>query len=525
LGVATFATYNPSALSVGGHNVQASFTAATISSVSYLGSTSGTLPLTVTKATPTVTVSFPVSPVTYDTNPHPASASVTGVGGADISGLGTLTITYAPPGDSTVPVNAGSYSASAHFASSDPNYNDADSITPALLTIDKAPTFTVVTVSNTTYNCSPQGGTAVVNGVGLPLNQPLPVKYIGRNTTVYGPTNTAPTDAGDYTAQARYMGDANHLDSHDSKDFTIAKADATFNVTGYHETYNCNAHTVTGTATGVAPCNEDLSSLLDLSGTTNTNAGDYPSDPWSFAGNNNYNAKNGTAHDIIDKADTTSSVTSNVNPSMINQNVTFTATVAGNPAVSCTPTGTVTFKDGATTLMAGVSLSGGQATFSTSSLPAGHRSITAVYSGDSNFNATGATPGSTAPIYDQWVQYKFIGFLPPVDNPPFFNSMKAGQTVPVKWQLTDFNNVIICDVGTLAQVNGLKSIQIACPSGPVVIDAIEEVLTSPGSTMFRCDGTQYIYNWQTSKSWAGTCRLMTVTLSDGTTHTALFTFK
>jgi hypothetical protein len=450
---------------------------------------------------------------------------VTGVSGADISGLGTLTITYTPPGDSTVPVNAGSYSASAHFASSDPNYNDADSTTPALLTIDKAPSFTVVTVSDTVYNCSPQGGSAVVNGVGLPLNQSLPIKYIGRNTTVYGPTNTAPTDAGDYTAQARYMGDANHLDSHDSKDFSIAKANATINVTGYDVTYNCNEHIATGTATGVGVCNEDLSSLLNLNGTKHTDAGNYPGDPWSFAGNNNYNAKSGAVDDVIHKADTTSSVTSDVNPSTFGQAVSFTATVSGGSAVTCNPTGSVTFKDGATAISSAVALSGGSATFSTSSLPAGHRSITAVYSGDSNFNATGATPGSTAPIYDQWVQYKFNGFLQPVDNPPFFNSMKAGQVVPVKWQLTDFNNVIICDVGTLAQVNGLKSIQIACPSGPVVIDAIEEVLTSPGSTMFRCDGTQYIYNWQTSKSWAGTCRLMTVTLSDGTTHTALFTFK
>ena len=96
-----------------------------------------------------------------------------------------------------------------------------------------------------------------------------------------------------------------------------------------------------------------------------------------------------------------SSVTSNHNPSIIGQTVIFTATVAGNPAVTCNPIGTVTFKDGATTLMAGVALSGGSATFSASSLSAGHHSITAVHSGDGNFNATGATPGSTAASYDQ----------------------------------------------------------------------------------------------------------------------------
>jgi len=179
----------------------------------------------------------------------------------------------------------------------------------------------------------------------------------------------------------------------------------------------------------------------------------------------------------------------------------------------------VTFKDGATTLMAGVALTGGSATFSTSSLSAGNHSITAVYGADSNFN------GSTPSIFTQSVQYIFVGFLPPVDNLPIWNSAKGGQTIPIKWQLTDNNGTIICDLNTLATPNGLTSIQTMCPGGAAVIDPIEEVLASPGSTVFRCDGTQFIYNWQTSKSWAGTCRILTVRLADGTTHTAQFTFK
>ncbi|MCA1683581.1 MAG: hypothetical protein LC708_00390, partial [Actinobacteria bacterium] len=43
-------------------------------------------------------------------------------------------------------------------------------------------------------------------------------------------------------------------------------------------------------------------SLLDLSGTTHTNAGTYDDDEWSFAGNGNYNPANGTVDDKIDKA-------------------------------------------------------------------------------------------------------------------------------------------------------------------------------------------------------------------------------
>ncbi|HET9407547.1 MAG TPA: Ig-like domain repeat protein [Candidatus Sulfotelmatobacter sp.] len=92
---------------------------------------------TINKATPTVVVSF-ASPITYDGNSHAATAVVTGVNNTVLSASdGTVTITYTP-GASTAPVGAGSYSASAHFASSNPNYNDADSTTAASLTINKA---------------------------------------------------------------------------------------------------------------------------------------------------------------------------------------------------------------------------------------------------------------------------------------------------------------------------------------------------------------------------------------------------
>ena len=43
---------------------------------------------------------------------------------------------------------------------------------------------------------------------------------------------------------------------------------------------------------------EDLSNLLDLSGTTHTNVGDYTADAWSFAGNANYNSASGTTISI-----------------------------------------------------------------------------------------------------------------------------------------------------------------------------------------------------------------------------------
>ena len=86
--------------------------------------------------------------------------------------------------------------------------------------------------------------------------------------------------------------------------------------------------------------------------------------------------------------------------------------------------------------------------------------------------------------------------------------------------LKDAAGHIISDLGSLAQ-NGLQSQQITCGGG-ALIDAIEE-LAPAGQTEFRFDGNQFIYNWKTSKPWAGTCRQMTVTLADGTVHTAQFT--
>ncbi len=89
--------------------------------------------------------------------------------------------------------------------------------------IAKGVSTTTVTVLNATFDGQVHGGTAVVAGSGG-LNQTLSLSYTGRNGTSYGPSTTAPTNAGDYTASANFSGDDNHNGSSDSKDFSIAKA-------------------------------------------------------------------------------------------------------------------------------------------------------------------------------------------------------------------------------------------------------------------------------------------------------------
>ena len=84
---------------------------------------------------------------------------------------------------------------------------------------------------------------------------------------------------------------------------------------------------------------------------------------------------------------TSTTLVSSVNPAALGQAITFTATVAPLTG-STTPTGTVTFTDGATPLGTGPLNAGGVATFSTSSLGAGSHLITAVYGGDTGFTTS-----------------------------------------------------------------------------------------------------------------------------------------
>ena len=114
----------------------------------------------------------------------------------------------------------------------------------------------------------------------------------------------------------------------------------------------------------------------------------------SYGGDTNFNASSGTLSQVVNKADTTTGLSSSVNPSASGQTVTFTATVSvsspGSTAIG-PPSGSVTFKDGLLTLGIGaLSTSNGvtAASFSTNTLSTASHSITASYGGDTNFNAS-----------------------------------------------------------------------------------------------------------------------------------------
>jgi Bacterial Ig-like domain (group 3) len=92
------------------------------------------------------------------------------------------------------------------------------------------------------------------------------------------------------------------------------------------------------------------------------------------------------------RSDTTTTLTANPNPATTGKPVALTAVVAASSGSTGTLTGTVTFLDGKNALASNVAVSNGQASFSTANLPGGPNSLTAVYSGDTNF--VGSTSGT-----------------------------------------------------------------------------------------------------------------------------------
>ena len=177
----------------------------------------------------------------------------------------------------------------------------------------------------------------------------------------------------------------------------------TATVVGQAYTVSVSVTSTSGTPTGsvsvsdsVATCPVTLSGGTGSCTLTSTTPGTKTITA-TYAATASYAGSAGTASHTVNKASTTTSVTSSVNPSLSAQSVTFTATIAVTAPGAGTRTGTVQFKDGASNLGSPVTVAGNQASFSTSALSVGGHSITAVYSGDTNFN------GSTSGVLTQVV--------------------------------------------------------------------------------------------------------------------------
>jgi len=243
---------------------------------------SGDVAIAISKADAAIVVT-PYS-VTYDGDPHTATGTATGVKSESLSGLDLSGTTH---------TNAGDYPADAWaFTDVTGNYNDAsgtvhDSISKAAATLN-------VVGYTGVYDGDAHGATGTATGVkSEDLSSSLDL-------------GSSFTNVPGGTAHWTFTGGTNYKDVNGDAAIVITKADAAITVTPYSATYDGNAHTATGSATGVL--GESLSGLV-LSGTTHTNAGDYPTDAWTFTGGTNYNDASGTVSDKISKADATIVVT------------------------------------------------------------------------------------------------------------------------------------------------------------------------------------------------------------------------
>jgi hypothetical protein len=141
--------------------------------------------LTVIPATPGVTVSCP-SNVVFDGNPHACTATATGVGGAIVSG--TFALTY--NGAAGSPANAGTYTVSAVFSSSDANYSNASGT--GLLVVAQATPLVTVNCPPAHFDHHRHACTATVSGIsGAAVAGTLTITYNGSTAPPFAPGSYA----------------------------------------------------------------------------------------------------------------------------------------------------------------------------------------------------------------------------------------------------------------------------------------------------------------------------------------------
>jgi trimeric autotransporter adhesin len=114
-----------------------------------------------------------------------------------------------------------------------------------------------------------------------------------------------------------------------------------------------------------------------------------------YSGDTNFNPQTSTATTVtVGQASTTANITSTPSSPVFGQSVTITASVVVVGPGTGTPTGTVQFMNGSTSL-GSATLSNGAGSVTTSILPPGASTITTIYSGDTDFKGNTSTGSVT----------------------------------------------------------------------------------------------------------------------------------
>jgi len=359
--------------------------------------------------------------VTFD-GPNPV---ITDLGSAPLDGSGNASVT-------TTLTAAGSIYGN-HFitaAFSGDNSNPATSVTLVQKVHQFATTTDLQAVGNPSAFGQPVVLTATVAGVGttdIPTGQVTflsdgkPIGQTPLDGTGVSTFTVSNLKGGTHLIQAEYQSDVVFASSSNVSEVQLEiDADSSLALTssvnpstfGQSVTFTATASAVNadaGTPTGSVVFTVDGSAnppvAVDENGvaTLNTSTLTLGSHTISAAFTGTGGWSNSNATDVTQQVNdgTSTALTSDVNPSTSGQSVTFTATVTAADAGAGTPTGSVTFKDGATVLASDVPLDGtGKATFSTNTLTNGSHSITATFTGtggwgNSNGGLTQVVNGAT----------------------------------------------------------------------------------------------------------------------------------
>jgi hypothetical protein len=181
-------------------------------------------PLTIGRATPTVKA-FAAADLTYNATAKVGTGTATGVKNENLT---PVTLTYAGTGtttylaSTTAPTNAGDYLITASYAQSG-NYNAAPSaVVP--FTIGQATPMVTAVGGSFPYDGTAKAGSATVQGVASETATLIPtLSYAGMNSTTYGPSATAPKDAGTYNVTATFE-NTNYERTSTSATLTITQA-------------------------------------------------------------------------------------------------------------------------------------------------------------------------------------------------------------------------------------------------------------------------------------------------------------
>jgi hypothetical protein len=119
------------------------------------------------------------------------------------------------------------------------------------------------------------------------------------------------------------------------------------------------------------------------------------------------------------------------------------------------------------------------------------------------------------------VGYAFDGLYAPVDRPNTMNVSKAGQAIPLKWRLTDYNGAPVLSGVTVT----VKAVSASCALGTTT-DLVEEYAAGASGLQNLGDG-YYQFNWKTPTSYASSCKNIGLDLGEGSVRSnlALFSFK